>query len=101
MRKRLLLSLAIILIFISPLFSQRILFSDIIPLSGHIDIEEKFELELNQQENFKFSTEIAGTTHDIASYSFISNSPLISTVSPLTRSSHSIREGILLSVILE
>ncbi|NLA92514.1 MAG: hypothetical protein GX842_03610 [Spirochaetales bacterium] len=85
MRKRLLLSLAIILIFISPLFSQRILFSDIIPLRGHIDIEEKFELELNQQENFKFSTEIAGTTHDIASYSFISNSPLISyrlTLSP-------------------
>jgi len=85
MRKRLLLSLAIILLIIFPIFSQRILFSDIIPLRGHIDIEEKFELELNQQENFKFSTEIAGTTHEIAFYSFVSNSPTIAyrlTLSP-------------------
>ncbi len=77
MRKRLLLSFIVLLLIIFPIFSQRILFSDIIPLRGHIDIEEKFELELNQQENFKFSAEIAGTTHEIASYSFVSNSPSI------------------------
>lgn len=77
MKKRLLLGVVIGVLLVPALFSQRILFSDIIPLRGHIDIEEKFELELRQQENFKFSLELAGTTHDIASYKFISNSPLI------------------------
>ena len=77
MKKRFLLGVIVGILLVPSLFSQRILFSDIIPLRGHIDIEEKFELELHQQENFKFSLELAGTTHDIASYSFVSNSPLV------------------------
>ncbi|MFA5467997.1 MAG: hypothetical protein WC224_02925 [Sphaerochaetaceae bacterium] len=59
------------------LFGQRILFSDIIPLRGHIDIEEKFELELQQAEYFRFTKDLAGTTHEIASYKFMSNSPSV------------------------
>lgn len=59
------------------LYAQRSLFSETIPLQGHIDLQEKFSLEIKERVMFVLNQDIAGTTHEIATYEFFSNSPEI------------------------
>jgi hypothetical protein len=66
-----------ILLVSSSLFGQRSLFSESIPLLGHIELQEKFSLEVTQRNMFVLNQDIAGTTHQIATYEFFSNSPEI------------------------
>ena len=66
-----------ILLISSSLYAQRSLFSESIPLQGHIDLQERFSLEVTQRVTFILNQDIAGTTHEIATYEFFSNSPEI------------------------
>lgn len=61
----------------SSLYAQRSLFSETIPLQGHIDLQEKFTLEVKERVMFVLNQDVAGTTHEIATYEFFSNSPEI------------------------
>jgi hypothetical protein len=53
------------------------LFSESIPLQGHIELQEKFTLEIKSRVMFVLNQDMAGTTHEIATYEFFSNSPEI------------------------
>ncbi|MDD3366055.1 MAG: hypothetical protein WCS59_00625 [Sphaerochaetaceae bacterium] len=75
MRKKVLLYLVICILISHSLFAQRNLFSETIPLRGHIDLEEKFSLAIKQKVFFIINQDLAGTTHEIATYEFLSNSP--------------------------
>ncbi|MFA5513529.1 MAG: hypothetical protein WDA17_01255 [Sphaerochaetaceae bacterium] len=76
MRKRLTILLILLFVFL-PVSAQRIVFQDTIPLKAHIELQEKFTLEINQSTTFALSQDIAGTTHEIATYEFFSNSPYV------------------------
>jgi hypothetical protein len=66
-----------ILIFcsITVLSAQRSLYSETIPMQGHIELQESFTLEIQERISFILNQEMAGTTHQVASYEFFSNSP--------------------------
>jgi hypothetical protein len=55
--------------------AQRSLYSETIPMQGHIELQESFTLEVNRPITFTLTDEMAGTTHEVASYQFFSNSP--------------------------
>ncbi len=55
--------------------AQRSLYSETIPMQGHIELQESFTLEVNRPITFTLTDEMAGTTHEVASYEFSSNSP--------------------------
>jgi len=59
------------------LSAQRVMFIGTIPLRGRIELQEKFSLEVKQRTLFQFDQELAGTSHEIATYEFYSNSPEI------------------------
>lgn len=71
--------LAVLMIFTSlmPAYSRRVIFSETIPLQGHIELQEKFTLDIADNIRFTLNQDIAGTTHEIATYEFFSNSPNI------------------------
>ncbi|PKL27836.1 MAG: hypothetical protein CVV46_09465 [Spirochaetae bacterium HGW-Spirochaetae-2] len=74
--RRLVLSCIVIGILIVPTLSaQRNLFSETIPLQGHIELQERFSLEVKPRVFFVLNQDMAGTTHEIATYQFFSNSP--------------------------
>jgi len=75
MRKKLIYYTIISILILQPIYAQRSLFSDTILLRGHIEIEEKFKLDLKQKTVFLINQDLAGTTHEIATYEFLSNSP--------------------------
>jgi len=56
-----------------PIFSERVIFIGTIPLNGRIELQERFELEITQNNTITFTPEIAGQTIDIATYDFYSN----------------------------
>jgi hypothetical protein len=74
-RKAILLTLVVLFSSLFSLSAQRIVFSDTIPLQGHIELQEKFSLEINERNTFTLNQDVAGTTHEVASYEFYSNSP--------------------------
>lgn len=78
MRKwRLALSVLLIFTTLMPIYSRRVIFSETIPLQGHIELQEKFSLDVIDNIRFTLNQDIAGTTHEIATYEFFSNSPNI------------------------
>ena len=57
------------------LSAQRSLYSETIPMQGHIELQESFSLEIQERISFVLNQEMAGTTHQVATYEFFSNSP--------------------------
>ncbi len=56
-----------------PVFAERVIYIGTIPLNGRIELQERFELEITQNNTITFTPEIAGQTIDIATYDFYSN----------------------------
>jgi hypothetical protein len=44
-------------------------------MQGHIELQESFTLEISKPIAFVLNQEMAGTTHEVATYQFFSNSP--------------------------
>jgi hypothetical protein len=75
MLRKLVLLIVPLLVSLLPLYSQQLLFSETIPMQGHIELQESFSLEVRDRIFFELSREMAGTTHEVATYQFFSNSP--------------------------
>lgn len=75
MSRRLVLVIAILQLLTFPLTAQRSLFSETIPMQGHIELQESFSLNVRERIQFTLSQDMAGTTHEVATYEFFSNSP--------------------------
>ncbi|WP_422481545.1 hypothetical protein [Pleomorphochaeta sp. DL1XJH-081] len=75
MLRRLVLVLSLLQLLTIPLTAQRSLFSETIPMQGHIELQESFSLNVRERIQFTLSQEMAGTTHEVATYEFFSNSP--------------------------
>ncbi|MFA7396581.1 MAG: hypothetical protein WCY81_06295 [Sphaerochaetaceae bacterium] len=74
MKKRAILSIFLILVVGLNLFAARVLYSEVIPLFGKIDVSESFSVEYNSLLNFNINSDMAGNTYEIARYRFSSNS---------------------------
>lgn len=44
-------------------------------MQGHIELQESFTLEVRERISFVLNQDMAGTTHEVATYEFFSNSP--------------------------
>ncbi|HLW21657.1 MAG TPA: hypothetical protein VKZ39_00535, partial [Sphaerochaetaceae bacterium] len=75
MMRRVLICMILIFCSITVLSAQRSLYSETIPMQGHIELQESFTLEIQERISFILNQEMAGTTHQVASYEFFSNSP--------------------------
>ncbi|MGI6432608.1 MAG: hypothetical protein ACOXZ4_01910 [Sphaerochaetaceae bacterium] len=75
MRKRVLSILVVGTLLLFSLYAQRILFSETIPLQGHINLQEKFTLDVEKNLSFNITQDMAGNTYQVATYDFFSNSP--------------------------
>lgn len=77
MKRRILVCILFAMLSIGSIHAERVIFNESIPLQGHIDLQEKFTLEVKQRIMFTLNQDMAGTTHEIATYEFFSNSPEI------------------------
>ena len=75
--KKVAISILLIICTVSFLSAQRSLYSETIPMQGHIELQESFILEVNRPISFALTEEMAGTTHEVATYEFYSNSPAV------------------------
>ena len=73
--KKVLLCFTAILLLATPVFAESTIFSETIPMQGHIELQESFSLEVRERILFELTQEMAGTTHEVATYAFFSNSP--------------------------
>ena len=75
MIRKIFISFVLIISSLCVLSAQRSLYSETIPMQGHIELQESFILEVNRPITFALTEEMAGTTHEVATYEFFSNSP--------------------------